>query len=232
MVGETAGQNLGFRNGNSDGGAQLYRDALLVERLRQGEDAAFEELLSQYQDAVYNLVYRLLNQPVDAQDVAQEVFLKVFRNLGHFQGKSTLKTWIYRIAINESYNQRRWFGRHKKGEVSLVNEQEHTVNLADVLPDGCRSPFDLASDSETRALIEQGLARINPVFRAAVVLRDIEDLSYEEIAEVLQISLGTVKSRILRGRDALRHELESKLSPAEGFAWSAQTASAQTATGQ
>jgi RNA polymerase sigma-70 factor (ECF subfamily) len=234
MVENTAGQQLGFRNGFAAATAdeqrteaqkaQVYRDALLVERLRQGEDAAFEELLSQYQDAVYNLVFRLLNHSADAQDVAQEVFLKVFRNLGRFEGKSTLKTWIYRIAINESYNHRRWFGRHRKGEVSLMAEEEYARNLCDVLPDRARSPFDLASDSETRLLIEEGLSRINPVFRAAVVLRDLEDLSYEEVAEVLEVSLGTVKSRILRGREALRHELEAKLYAGEGFGWSAPAA--------
>lgn len=233
MVEETAGQQLGFSNGFADGAAansaeahkaQVFRDALLVERLRQGEDAAFEELLSQFQDAVYNLVYRLLNHATDAQDVAQEVFLKVFRNLGRFEGKSTLKTWIYRIAINESYNHRRWFGRHRKGEVSLMAEEEHSRNLCDVLPDRSRSPFDLASDSETRTLIEDALTRINPVFRAAVILRDLEDLSYDEVAEVLEVSLGTVKSRILRGRDALRHELEAKLHANEGYAWPAQAA--------
>jgi RNA polymerase sigma-70 factor (ECF subfamily) len=224
MVANTAGQNLGFSNGNGDGGAQIYKDALLVERLRQGEDSAFEELLLGYQDAVYNLTYRLLNHPVDAQDVTQEVFLKVFRSLGSFQGKSTLKTWIYRIAIHESYNHRRWFGRHKKGEVSLAEGDDHARDLAEILPGSSRSPFDLASDSELRAHIEEGLAKINPVFRTAVILRDIEDLSYEEIADVLQISQGTVKSRILRGRDALRRELEARLAPPEGFAWPAQTA--------
>lgn len=223
-----AENSLGFNNESGDASAQVFKDALLVERLRQGEDEAFEELLRVYEDPVYGLVFRLLNQQSDAPDVVQEVFLKVYRNLNHFQGKSTLKTWIYRIAVNEAYNQRRWFGRHKKNEVGLAADEEHSRGLADVLPDRCRSPFDLAADHETRALIEEALTKINPVFRSAVVLRDIEDLSYEEIAEVLQISLGTVKSRILRGREALRHELEATLEPSHGFAWSAQTAAGQS----
>lgn len=223
-----AENSLGFRNEGGEPAAQVYRDALLVERLRQGEDAAYEELLRTYEDPVYNLVYRLLNQPVDAPDVVQEIFVKVFRNLGHFQGKSTLKTWIYRIAVNEAYNHRRWFSRHKKQEVGMGPGEDSMVGLADILPDRCRSPFDLTADHETRALIEEALLKINPVFRSAVVLRDIEDLSYEEIAEVLQISLGTVKSRILRGRESLRVELESMLKPTHGFGWSTQTVTGQS----
>jgi RNA polymerase sigma-70 factor, ECF subfamily len=223
-----AENSLGFRNEGGEPAAQVYKDALLVERLRQGEDEAFEELLRTYEDSVYNLVYRLLNQPEDAPDVVQEIFVKVYRNLGHFQGKSTLKTWIYRIAVNEAYNQRRWFARHKKQEVGLGSGDESTAGLADILPDRCRSPFDLTADHETRALIEEALLKINPVFRSAVVLRDIEDLSYEEIAEVLQLSLGTVKSRILRGREALRIELETMLKPAHAFGWSTQTAAGQS----
>ena len=223
-----AENSLGFRNEGGEPAAQVYKDALLVERLRQGEGDAFEELLRTYEDPVYNLVYRLLNQPVDAPDVVQEIFVKVYRNLGHFQGKSTLKTWIYRIAVNEAYNHRRWFSRHKKNEVGLGATEDNHVGLADILPDRCRSPFDLTSDHETRALIEEALLKINPVFRSAVVLRDIEDMNYDEIAEVLQISLGTVKSRIMRGREALRVELEAMLKPAQAFGWSTQAVTGQS----
>jgi len=208
-----AENSLGFQSEGGTTTAQVFKDALLVERLRQGEADAFEELLRNYQDPVYSLVYRLLNQQVDAPDVVQE---------------STLKTWIYRIAVNEAYNHRRWFSRHKKNEVGLAAEEEHSRGLADILPDRCRSPFELTADHETRAMIEVALTRINPVFRSAVVLREIEDLSYDEIADVLQISLGTVKSRILRGREALRAELEAMLEPTRGFAWSAQAAAGQS----
>lgn len=219
-----AENSLGFRNEGGEPAAQVFKDALLVERLRQGEASAYEELLNTYEDSVHNLVYRLLNQPVDAPDVVQEVFVKVYRNLNHFQGKSALKTWIYRIAVNEAYNHRRWFSRHKKNEVNMGPREDNGIGLADFLPDRHRSPFDLAADHETRALIEEALLKINPVFRSVVVLRDIEDLNYDEIAEVLQISLGTVKSRIMRGREALRRELETMLKPAHGFAWSTQAA--------
>lgn len=218
-----AENSLGIRNEGTEPAAQIYRDALLVERLRQGEADAYEELLRTYADAVHNLVFRLLNQPADAPDVVQEVFMKVYRNLGSFQGKSTLKTWIYRIAVNEAYNHRRWFSRHRRNEVDLVGADDTTLGLDEILPDRRRTPFEVTADHETRALIEEALLRINPVFRSAVVLRDVEELSYEEIAEVLQISLGTVKSRILRGREALRVELEAMLNPETAFGWSAVT---------
>jgi len=191
--------------------AERCQDDELVRKLRAGEEAAYEALLQTFQQPVYNLAFRLLNDPGDASDVVQEVFLKVFRNVGHFRHQSSLKTWIYRITVNEAHNQRRWFFRHRSREVGFDDEPEQVSNRA--VPDSARSPFDYAFDRERHVLIENALARINPLFREAVVLRDIEDLSYEEIAEVLQISLGTVKSRIMRGREALRVELTARLEP-------------------
>jgi RNA polymerase sigma-70 factor (ECF subfamily) len=188
---------------------------LLVERLRQGEERAYEELLHRFQQPVYNLVYRLMNDPSDANDVVQEVFLKVFRNVDTFRSQSTLKTWIYRIAVNEAHNHRRWFSRHRKQEVGLERD-DREQGYRDTLSDPGRSPFDLAANQETHEMIESALEGLNPTFRTAVVLRDMEDLSYEEIADVLQIHLGTVKSRIMRGREALRSALVTRM--AEGAA--------------
>jgi RNA polymerase sigma-70 factor (ECF subfamily) len=186
-------------------------DMALIYALREGSERAYETLLLRFQQPVYNLALRLLNDPSDASDVVQEVFLKVFRNVGHFRGQSSLKTWLFRITINEAHNQRRWFFRHRQREVGMEDEREDRLTRAEVLADSGRSPFDYVLDHEHQALIQEGLAAINPTFRTAVVLRDITDLSYEEIAEVLQVSLGTVKSRILRGREALRMELEKRL---------------------
>ncbi len=189
-------------------------DARLLRGLRAGIESAYEELLARYQQPVYNITYRLLGDQSDACDVVQEVFLKVFRGVGAFRERSSLRTWIYRIAVNEAHNHRRWFSRHRKREVPLEQKDRDDDHHAyDLTPDSGPSPFDFAFDSETRLLIEQALTEISPVFRAAVVLRDIEDLSYEEIAEILQVSLGTVKSRILRGREALRRVLSQRLEP-------------------
>ncbi len=207
---------VGCSRGRAESAGRREDDEL-VRSLRVGDESAYETLLLRFQQPVYNLAFRLLNDPGDASDVVQEVFLKVFRNVTHFRRQSSLKTWIYRITINEAHNQRRWFFRHRSREVGLDDqpEQLRTRNV----PDSERSPFDCTFDREKHELIENALARINPLFREAVVLRDVEDLSYEEIAEVLQISLGTVKSRILRGREALREELTARLEPEPAWRW-------------
>jgi len=186
-------------------------DLRLVESLRQGSEWAYEELLARFQQPVYTLALRLLNNPSEACDVVQEVFLKVFRNVGNFHGRSTLKTWIYRITVNEAHNARRWFFRHRHREVELDANPNEKRDWKEIIPDNNRSPFDVAFDREQHVMIEAALERINPIFRESVVLRDITDLSYEEIAGVLGVSLGTVKSRILRGREALREELAGSL---------------------
>ena len=204
--------------------ASVVEDLDLVRALQEGSEGAYETLLSRFQQPVYNLALRLLNDTSDAADVVQEVFLKVFRNVGHFRGQSSLKTWIYRITVNEAHNQRRWFFRHRQREVGLEEEMEETRSMAQVLPDGSPSPFDYVFGREQENMIETALAKINPTFREVVVLRDIADLSYDEIADVLQLSLGTVKSRILRGREALRQELADRLEPQPAVRWMPKTA--------
>jgi RNA polymerase sigma-70 factor (ECF subfamily) len=199
-------------------------DDILVDALRNGTEEAYEILINRFQQPVYNLVYRLMDDPSESPDVVQEVFLKVFRNIGSFKGNSSLKTWIYRIAFNEAYNHRRWFTRHKRQEIGLETNEDDALNYQDVLPDPGRSAFDIVSDIELHSFIEAALSELNPAFRAAVVLRDIEDLSYEEIAEVLQVSLGTVKSRILRGREALKKVLADRLKPVPGLQLSPEPA--------
>lgn len=186
-------------------------DLRLVEALRTGAAQAYEELLTRFQQPVYALALRLLNDPSEASDVVQEVFLKVFRNVGTFRGQSSLKTWIYRITVNEAHNARRWFFRHRRREVELDSEPEDSRNLKEIIPDDCTSPFDAACEREQHVMIEAALDKISPIFREAVVLRDITDMSYEEIAVILGVSLGTVKSRILRGREALREQLAGSL---------------------
>jgi RNA polymerase sigma-70 factor (ECF subfamily) len=165
-----------------------------------------------------------LNDPADAADVAQEVFLKVFRNLDNFRGQSSLRTWIYRITVNEAYNRRRWLFRHRRGETALDETFDHEETRERPLVDATESPFDFAMNREAQMLLEEGLAAVNPVFRSALVLREVEDLSYEEIAEVLEVSIGTVKSRILRGREALRAYLTSRLNSAASLQFEPRTA--------
>jgi RNA polymerase sigma-70 factor (ECF subfamily) len=191
-------------------------DARILRGLRSGIEGAYEELIERYEQQVFSMVYRLLGNQSDASDVVQEVFLKVFRGVSSFREQSSLRTWMYRIAVHEAYNQRRWFVRHCRMEVPLEDPRPEHPGSLEYTPDPGRSPFEQAMDSEARTMIERALTRINPVFRTAVVLRDIQNLSYEEIAEILQVSLGTVKSRILRGREALRRELTQR--PDQGLA--------------
>ncbi|MBV8068887.1 MAG: sigma-70 family RNA polymerase sigma factor [Acidobacteriaceae bacterium] len=191
-------------------------DSRILRGLRAGIEQAYEELIAQYEQPVYGLVFRLLGNQPDACDVVQEVFIKVFRGVQSFREQSSLRTWIYRIAVNEAHNHRRWFVRHCRHEVSMESDREEQDSFLERATDPGQSPFEQALNSENRTLIERALKEINPVFRTAVVLRDIQNLSYEEIAEILQVSLGTVKSRILRGREALRRELTQQ--PGAGLA--------------
>jgi RNA polymerase sigma-70 factor (ECF subfamily) len=198
-------------------------EGALLESLRRGEETAFEALVQRFQHPVYHLVQRLIDDPSEAGDVTQDVFLKVFRNVGSFRGQSSLKTWTYRIAVNEAHNRRRWFGRHRRAEVGLESE-EPGRGYIDHLHDRSRSPYDVALNHEWHEAIERALESLNPVFRSAVVLRDLEDMSYEEIADVLNVSLGTVKSRILRGRESLRKALEEQMEPSRGLQFTPRTA--------
>ena len=186
-------------------------DLRLIDALRDGSEAAYEELIRRFQQPVYALALRLLDDQGEACDVVQEVFLKVFRKIGNFRSESSLKTWIYRITVNEAHNARRWFFRHRRREVELDHTPEQARDWKEIIADGSRSPYDVALDREQHLMIEAALEEINPIFREAVVLRDIMDLSYEEIAEVIGVSLGTVKSRILRGREALRDKLAGSM---------------------
>jgi RNA polymerase sigma-70 factor (ECF subfamily) len=183
----------------------------LVAELKAGSEPAFAMLIAHYSHPVYSLIARNLRDPADAADVTQEVFVKVFRNISGFCGDSSLRTWIYRIALNEASNQRRWWNRHKRQELTIDAQQENdegeTFSLADALQTSEASPFDCAARAQIRERVAAALSALPEAFRTVVVLREIEGLGYEEIAEILQINLGTVKSRLTRGRAALRAAL-------------------------
>ena len=186
-------------------------ESAVIAELKAGSETAYAWLVGEFHQPVYSVVYRILTDPSDAADTTQEVFLKVFRGMKYFNGQSSLKTWIYRIAIHEASNRRRWWFRHKAKETSMEppEDSEHSVSrpINAALVDKHKSPFDNAADHEVQSYVEQELRKVSEPYRTAVVLRDIEDLSYDEIAEITQVSLGTVKSRITRGRDALRKRL-------------------------
>ncbi len=185
-------------------------ESALVNELQAGSETAFDWLVTHYHGPVYNLILSMLGDVSDAADGTQEVFLKAFRGIRHFRQGSSLKTWLYRIAIREALNHKRWFKRHNQKNVSIDAEPEEGHGSIEIEDLGA-TPFEQLAAREVQVAVHEALQQIPEVFRGAVILRDLEGLSYEEIAEVLECSAGTVKSRILRGRRALREMLEPLL---------------------
>ncbi len=192
-------------------------EATLIADLKAGSEEAFGILIAQYHQPLFSLIARSLDDPVDAADITQEVFIKVFRSIRSFNGGSSLRTWLYRIALHEASNQRRWWSRHKRREITidtpLFDVEEDAPTLAMLLADSHGTPLDHAEQSELRAAVEQALRALPEAFRTVVVLREMEGFAYEEIAEVLGVNLGTVKSRLTRGRHLLRDLLRPCLKP-------------------
>ena len=169
--------------------------------------------MAQFERPVYALCFRLLGDAEEARDAAQETFLKVYRGLGGFRGEAGLKTWIYRIAVNQAMNQQRWWRRrHRDETISLdITRGPSDMTIGNFLPGPGASPEAQAISSERERSIMRALDEIKQEYRIALILREIEELSYEEIAETLGISIGTVKSRIARGREELRRRVKELL---------------------
>jgi RNA polymerase sigma-70 factor (ECF subfamily) len=193
-------------------GVESNERALIAE-LQSGSETAFAQLIAQYHQPLYSLIARSLQDPADASDITQEVFIKVFRSIRGFHGEASLRTWLYRIALREASNQRRWWSRHKRQETAMdapcgcgwdCDSDGEPLSLGATLADGGASPFEQAAQRETRERVEAALREVPEAFRTVLVLREIEGFGYEEIAEILQVNLGTVKSRLMRGRAALR----------------------------
>ncbi len=186
----------------------------LVTELQAGSETAFDWLVTHYHAPVYSLILGMLGDTSDAADASQEVFLKAFKGIRSFRQGSSLKTWLYRIAIREALNHRRWFKRHLQKNVSIDAEPEEGIAPIEIEDLGA-TPFDQLAAHEIQLAVQGALQQIPEVFRTSVILRDLEGLSYEEVAEVLDCSVGTVKSRILRGRRALKEILEPLLGEKE-----------------
>jgi RNA polymerase sigma-70 factor (ECF subfamily) len=190
-------------------------EAELVTELQGGSGAAFDWLVTHYSGSVYSLVVGMISESCDAADITQDVFLKAFRGIRGFRRGSSLKTWLYRIAVREALNHRRWLWRHHRQQASIDTEPSDGHASLEI-EDESRTPFDEAVSHEVQHAVQQALRSVPAVFRSAVILRDLEGMSYEEVAEVLEVSVGTVKSRILRGRRLLRDILEPFLVDAHG----------------
>ena len=185
------------------------QEAALIAELQSGSEDAFSYLLAVYQGPIYNLVSHIVEAAGDAADVTQSVFTKVFRGIRYFHSQSSLKTWIYRIAVHEACNHRRGWLRRKWHEAfSLDDEKEFPLGLRAMTSAQPETPYDFAVNSERQRHVHKALASLAQPYRTVMVLREMEDLSYEEIAEVLGVSEGTVKSRLMRGRELLRRKLQ------------------------
>ena len=172
----------------------------LVKRAKQGDMHAFEELILQHEKIVYNVALRMMNHSEDAKDISQEVFLKAYRNIGNFDERSQFSTWIYRITANTCIDEM----RKRKGRQSFSLEEG---SMQRQVADAGETPEESMLREEQKSEILQALESLSPEHKVAVILRDIKGLSYEEIAEILELTLGTVKSRISRGRNQLKQEI-------------------------
>ena len=184
-------------------------EAALIAELQAGSEEAFAWLIARFHQPIYSLLARTVYDRADAADLTQEVFVKVFRGVRSFHGESSLRTWIYRIALREASNQRRWWMRHKHQEVAIDQDMTEgdagtPVRLNDRLVDPSESPFDSVVHAENKARVEAALKQVPEPFRTTLILSDIEGFVYEEVAEMQGVNLGTVKSRLVRGRACLK----------------------------
>lgn len=194
--------------------ARAITETQFIERLKRGEAAAFEVLVAERSGEIYGLLYRLTENSEDARDLTQETFLRAFQSIGQFRGDADLRTWIYRIAINQARNRWRWWRRRRRDvTVSLDSKSEQRDQpLASTLrAQDTDNPEQTTLARERERVLRSALQAISQLYREAVILRDIEGLTYEEIALALRISIGTVKSRLARGRKELRCRLEGSL---------------------
>ena len=181
------------------------REAVLVQRCAAGEQLACTELVAEHQRMVVQLAMNLLGDRDEALDLSQEVFLRVFRTIHRFRGQSSLRTWIYRIAVNQARNRHRfWRRRHRADQVSL---DQHLASHGDSLSAGESTPDRVLAQKELAERLQRALDHLPFDQRTAIILREIDGLSYEEIAFSLGVAVGTVKSRLTRARQALRQEL-------------------------
>ena len=181
------------------------REAALIQRCAAGDETAFSEVVAEHQRMVVQLAINLLGDRDEALDLSQEVFLRVFRTISRFRGQSSLKTWIYRIAVNQARNRHRfWRRRHRADQVSL---DAHVATHGEFLSAATSRPDKVFAQKELAARLENALDALPFDQRTAIVLREVDGLSYEEIAYSLGVAVGTVKSRLTRARQTLRLEL-------------------------
>jgi RNA polymerase sigma-70 factor (ECF subfamily) len=182
----------------------------LVERLKRRDEAAFNAFVLRYQDRVFRILLRMLGDRAEAEDLAQEVFISIFKAIDSFRGDSQLSTWVYRVASNHCRNRLKYLARRRQKLMDDFDEEHVAAAQGALSPDRQGTPDRLLEARQTESLLEEGLARLDDEQRELVVLREVEHLSYEEIMAITGLPEGTVKSRLHRARSALREHLERR----------------------
>ncbi len=197
----------------TDAEREQIAERRLLRRLRRGDHRAFATIVRSYQQRVFNIVFRLLGNREEAEDVAQDVFVTVYQNASSFRGESKFSTWLYRVAVNHSKNRLKYLkrrGRHAGRPLDEVAERQMAMGSGETQPSyhaAIPRPDDLAQGRQLEAIIQQEMARLDEDHRLLVVLRDIQGLSYQQMAEVTGLNVGTIKSRLHRARLALKGAL-------------------------
>lgn len=181
-----------------------------IDKLKANDAAAFETLVDRFSGAIFAVALRLSSDREDAADLTQETFLRAFRSISGFRGDASLKTWLIRIAINQSRNRARWWRRRRRDRTVSLDEPigETNISVGDTIPGETASPEDSTLQREREAALLTALSTLKPIYREAIVLADIEGLTYAECSAALEINMGTLKSRIARAREELRSKLK------------------------
>lgn len=187
-------------------------DQELLKRFRAGDELAFDDLVLRHQQRAFNVAYQLLRDREDATEVAQDAFVRAYRNLDSFNGECEFTTWLHRIVVNLAHNKHRWWKRRgKPTNISLDSPIENADGeISRQIAATTDAPDTQAVEAEFVELLHQKMNGLARKFREVMVLRNVENLSYEEIATVLNCSVGTVKSRLARGREALRKSMQTE----------------------
>ncbi len=189
---------------------EVALDRVLVDRFKGGDASAFDEMVERYWDRIFSMVNQLLRNSQDAEEVTQDAFIRAHRGLANFRGESAFSTWLYQIATNLARN-RYWYWWRRKRDKSVSFDApvgaDNDMTLADILPAEVQTPDDITVNREFVARIGKGMERLGAKHREILILRNVKNQTYEEIAQILGISVGTVKSRIARARESLRGKL-------------------------
>ncbi|MBX3735238.1 MAG: sigma-70 family RNA polymerase sigma factor [Candidatus Didemnitutus sp.] len=189
---------------------EVALDRMLVERFKGGDSAAFDQLVTRYWDRIYAMVNQLLRNQQDAEEVTQDAFIRAHRGLTNFRGESAFSTWLYQIATNLARN-RYWYWWRRKRDQSISFDAplgaDNDTTIAELIPSEQETPEDATVTQEFVNRVAECMEELNEKHREILILRNVQNLSYEEIADILGISVGTVKSRIARARESLRERL-------------------------